>query len=47
MASIIGAGIASSTIPFGGAAVAAGAVLAGLLVGTVTILVVADLWCAA
>jgi hypothetical protein len=42
MTSILGAAISSTVVPFGATALAAGAVLAGLLVATVAILVVAE-----
>jgi hypothetical protein len=42
MTSIFATGIASTVVPFGGTAVAAGAVLVGLLLATATILIVAD-----
>jgi hypothetical protein len=39
---IIGGGVASAVVSFGPAALAAGAAVAGLLLATATILVVAD-----
>jgi len=39
---IIGSGVASTVVSFGPAALAAGAVLGGLLLVTTTVLVVAD-----
>ena len=44
---IIGSGVATTVVPFGPAALAAGAVLGGLLLATATILVVADACAAA
>jgi hypothetical protein len=44
---IIGGGVASAVVSFGPAALAAGAVLGGLLLVTATVLVVADACAAA
>jgi hypothetical protein len=46
MTSIIAVGIPSAIVPFTGAAVMAGTVLAALLIVTATILIVADVRCA-
>jgi hypothetical protein len=40
---IIGFGVSSTAVPFAAIALVAGATLAGLLLATVTVLVVADL----
>lgn len=45
--SMIGAGIPSTVIPFGGAALVAGGIVVGLLFVTVAVLVAADLRCPA
>ena len=44
---MIGSGVPSTVLSFGGAAMAAGLVIGGLFLLTAAILIVADSWCAA